>query len=65
VHALATSRIAAGAILSPRGLDDESCCIYSDAAARTFASSERGRAAVYDVLRARALDPRVRARHHG
>jgi flavin-dependent dehydrogenase len=65
VHALATSRIAAGAILSPRGLDDEACRIYSHATAATFAASERGRAAVYDVLRTRAMHPRVHARHHG
>jgi flavin-dependent dehydrogenase len=48
--ALATSVVAAGAILSPRGLDDESSRIYSDAIAATFAHSEVGRAAVYDAL---------------
>jgi flavin-dependent dehydrogenase len=54
VNALSTSIVAAGAILSRRGLDDETCRIYSHVTAETFSYSERGRAAVYDALRARS-----------
>jgi flavin-dependent dehydrogenase len=50
-NALATSVVAAGAILSARGLDEESSRIYSDAITASFAHSESGRAAVYAALR--------------
>jgi flavin-dependent dehydrogenase len=50
VNALSSALVAAGAILSPRGLDDEARSIYSDAIAATFRHSESGRAAVYHAL---------------
>jgi flavin-dependent dehydrogenase len=54
VHALATSVVAAGAILSPRGLYQEASRIYSDAVASTFDNSEVGRRAVYHAMKMRA-----------
>jgi len=54
VNALSTALVAAGAILSPRGLTEEAACTYSEAVAATFANSERGRAAVYGALKAKA-----------
>jgi flavin-dependent dehydrogenase len=54
INALATAIVAAGAILSPRGLDREASRIYSDAVASTFDASEVGRTAVYRSLRMRA-----------
>jgi flavin-dependent dehydrogenase len=51
VNALSTAVIGAGAILSARGLDEDSCRVYADAAAHTFAHSEAGRAGVYHTLR--------------
>ena len=50
VNALSTALVAAGAILSPGGLDDEARSVYSDAVAATFHNSEAGRARVYDAL---------------
>lgn len=50
VNALSTALVAAGAILSPGGLDEEARRIYSDAVAATFHHSEAGRARVYDML---------------
>ena len=58
VHALATALVAAGVIVSPRGLDEETCRVYSHVTAETFAYSERGRAAVYDALRTRSAERR-------
>ena len=49
-NALSTALVAAGAILSPDGLDDGACRIYSDAVATTFHHSEAGRAKVYAAL---------------
>jgi flavin-dependent dehydrogenase len=46
-NALSTALVAAGAILSPRGLDMEAADIYSDVVGSTFDNSERGRAKVY------------------
>jgi flavin-dependent dehydrogenase len=46
-NAFSTALIAAGAILSPRGLNTEAAALYSDAVSLTFANSERGRAEVY------------------
>ena len=50
VNALSTALVAAGAILSPAGLDHEARAVYSDAVAATFHYSEAGRARVYDAL---------------
>jgi flavin-dependent dehydrogenase len=50
VNALSTALVAAGAILSPGGLDDTARGVYSDAIAATFRHSEAGRAAVYAAL---------------
>jgi flavin-dependent dehydrogenase len=49
-NALSTALVAAGAILSPGGLDEGACGVYSDAVAATFRYSEAGRARVYDAL---------------
>lgn len=49
VNALATA-VAAGLLVSPRGLDAEAVGIYSGAVAATFRNSEKGRAQVYEVL---------------
>ena len=49
-NALSSAIVAAGAILSPRGLDAETCRIYSDALAATWRYSEAGRADVYAAL---------------
>jgi flavin-dependent dehydrogenase len=53
VNALTTSLVAAGALLSPSGLDEHACRIYSSAVHQTFCNSETGRTAVYDALAAR------------
>jgi flavin-dependent dehydrogenase len=50
VNALSTALVAAGAILSPRGLDAEARRTYSAAVAATFRHSETGRASVYAAL---------------
>jgi flavin-dependent dehydrogenase len=50
VNALSTALVAAGAILSPGGLDADARRGYSDAVAATFRYSEAGRARVYDAL---------------
>ena len=47
VNALSTALVAAGAILSPEGLDEDARGVYSDAVAATFHHSEAGRARVY------------------
>jgi len=52
VNALSTALVATGAILSPGGLDDDACRVYSDAVAATFQHSEAGRARVYAALAA-------------
>ena len=49
-NALSTALVAAGAILSPGGLDADARRIYSDAVAATFRHSEAGRARVYQAL---------------
>jgi flavin-dependent dehydrogenase len=53
VNALSTALVAAGAILSPVGLDENARGVYSDAVAATFHHSEAGRARVYAALTAR------------
>lgn len=50
VNALSTALVAAGAILSPDGLDENAREVYSDAVAATFHHSEAGRARVYAAL---------------
>ena len=50
-NAFSTALVAAGAILSPRGLDMEAADLYSQAVGLTFANSERGRAKVYAAWR--------------
>ena len=50
VNALSTALVAAGAILSPGGLDEDARGVYSDAVAATFHHSEAGRARVYEAL---------------
>ena len=50
MNALSTALVAAGAILSPRGLDEDACSVYSNAVAATFRYSEAGRSRVYDAL---------------
>ncbi len=49
-NALSTALVAAGAILSPRGLDDSAARVYSGAVAATWRHSEAGRAKVYAAL---------------
>jgi flavin-dependent dehydrogenase len=49
-NALSTALVAAGAILSRRGLDEEACAIYSGAVLATFRHSEANRLAVYQAL---------------
>lgn len=49
-NALSTALVAAGAILSSAGLDEDARRIYSDAVAATFQHSEAGRAHVYAAL---------------
>jgi flavin-dependent dehydrogenase len=58
MHALTTSLVAAGAILSPERLNDEACRIYTGAVAATFRSSEIGRTNVYSALAAKAWELR-------
>lgn len=48
--ALSTALVAAGAILSPVSLDDDTRRVYSDAVAATFRHSEAGRGRVYAAL---------------
>ena len=50
-NALSTALVAAGAILSPEGLDEAARRMYSDAVAATFHHSEAGRMRVYDALK--------------
>lgn len=50
VNALATSVVAAGVFLSPRGLDEEACMIYSQAVLATVQRTEIGRAWAYATL---------------
>ncbi|MBX9777810.1 MAG: NAD(P)/FAD-dependent oxidoreductase [Xanthobacteraceae bacterium] len=50
VNALSTALVAAGAILSSDGLDDNARGIYADAVAATFHHAEAGRARVYAGL---------------
>jgi flavin-dependent dehydrogenase len=49
-NALSSALVAAGAILSTRGLDGEACRIYSQALTATYRYSEAGRADVYAAL---------------
>jgi flavin-dependent dehydrogenase len=49
-NALSTALVAAGAILSPGGLDADARGVYSDAVAATFRHSEAGRAGAYRAL---------------
>jgi len=49
-NALSTALVAAGAVLSSAGLDEDARRIYSDAVAATFQHSEAGRAHVYAAL---------------
>ncbi len=50
MNALSTALVAAGAILSPGGLDGAARSVYSNAVAATFRYSEAGRSRVYDAL---------------
>jgi flavin-dependent dehydrogenase len=50
VNALSTAHVAAGAVLSPGGLDHDARAAYSDAVAATFHYSEAGRARIYGAL---------------
>ncbi len=50
VNALSTALVAAGAILSPGGLDADARGVYSEAVAATFRCSEAGRTHVYAAL---------------
>jgi flavin-dependent dehydrogenase len=54
VNALSTALVAAGAILSSEGFDENARGVYSDAVAATFRHSEAGRGAVYAALARRA-----------
>ena len=60
-NALSSALVAAGAILSTRGLDGDACRIYSQALTATYRYSEAGRADVYAAL---AMQ-RNRSRHNG
>jgi flavin-dependent dehydrogenase len=46
-NAFSTALVAAGAILSPKGLDRHAAKLYASAVSLTFANSERGRSRVY------------------
>jgi flavin-dependent dehydrogenase len=50
-NALSTALVAAGALLSRRGLDEGACAVYSEAVLATFRHSEANRLAVYQALK--------------